>query len=406
MDISESISMAVRTLAANRLRSLLTVLGIIIGNASVIAMIGVGQGAQRYTTQQIQSLGTNLLFVMGGSGGDARRSSQQNSTLTLEDAEAIVDQVAVVREVAPQVNSQQLISSGATVTRNNITGTVPAYPLVRNAPASEGRFFTPVEVERQSRVAVLGAQAKEQLFGDRSPIGEVIRINNLSFEVIGVMQAKGATPGANPDEAIFIPITTAYYAVLGRSSPLGLIVNFMTVQVQDEASLPIAEYQITNLLRLRHKLLSGPDDFTVRNQKDTLDAATSVTQGLTILLAAAAGISLVVGGIGIMNIMLASVTERTQEIGLRKAVGASQLDIMQQFLIESVILSLMGGVLGTVVGAGAVLVISANTPLKSTVSPEAVILAVSVSAGIGLVFGVVPAQRAAGLDPIVALRNL
>ncbi|MDX2099111.1 MAG: ABC transporter permease [Leptolyngbyaceae cyanobacterium bins.59] len=405
MDISESINIAFRTLSANRLRSLLTVLGIIIGNASVIAMIGVGQGAQRYTTQQIQALGTNLLFVFGGSGGDARRS-QQASTLTLEDAEAILSQVSSVKDVAPQVNGQQLVSYGATVTRSSVVGTVPAYIPVRNMILAEGRFFTPVEVNRYSRVAVLGSQSARQLFGDRSAVGETIRLNNMSFDVIGVLEAKGATGGSNPDEAIFLPITTTYYTLLGRSSPYGLVISFMTIAIQDEANIPIAEYQITNLLRLRHKIFSGPDDFTVRNQKDTLEAAENVTQGLTILLAAAAGISLLVGGIGIMNIMLASVTERTQEIGLRKAVGASQMDVLQQFLIESVILSVVGGIIGTVVGAGAVIVISQNTPLKSEVSPGAVILAVGVSAGIGLVFGVVPAQRAARLDPIVALRNL
>lgn len=402
MDITESITMAVKTLSANRLRSLLTVLGIIIGNASVIAMVGVGQGAQRYTTEQLQSLGTNLLFVFGGSG-DARRGTSQN-TLVLADAEAIESQVPSVKEVAPQISSQTLVSYGSNANRTSVVGTTPSFVAVRNFPVGSGSFFTLPDLERNARVTVLGAQLAEELFGTRSPIGEDVRINNISFQVIGVMTAKGAASGSNQDENAFIPLTTASSLLVGKTSPYGIAVNFIAVSAQDENSVDIAEYQVTNLLRMRHKI-TGDDDFTVRNQKDTLQTANNVTGALTILLGATAGISLFVGGIGIMNIMLASVTERTSEIGLRKALGATQSDILQQFLIEAMILSLVGGIIGTVLGGGTIILVGIYTPLKAEISISAIALAISVSGGIGLFFGVIPARQAARLDPIVALRS-
>jgi putative ABC transport system permease protein len=403
MDISESVSIAVKTLSANRLRSLLTVLGIIIGNASVIAMVGVGQGAQKYTTQQLQSLGTNLLFVLPGSG-DVRRSAATN-TLMLSDAEAIATQIPAVADVAPQVNNQTLVSYQSNTSRSSVIGTTPSYPGVRSFPVATGRFLSPSEMDNNSQVVVLGTQLKQTLFGGRSPIGESIRINNLSFEVIGVMTEKGSGSGFNQDDTAFVPLKTAANLLAGRTNPRGISVNVIAVSATDDASVSVAEYQIANLLRLRHQL-TGPDDFTVRNQKDTLETANNVTGALTILLAATAGISLVVGGIGIMNIMLASVTERTSEIGLRKAIGASRMDILQQFLIEAIMLSLVGGVIGTGLGVGGIVLVAMNTPLQAEVSPEAIALAVGVSGGIGLFFGVVPAQRAAKLDPIEALRSL
>lgn len=405
MDISESIGMALKTLSANRLRSLLTVLGIIIGNASVIAMIGVGQGAQRYTTEQLQALGTNLLFIFP-STGDARRGSQGGgNTLMLSDAEAIARQIPSVRDVAPQISGQQLITYLGNATRTSVIGTTASYSVVRNAPVQDGRFLTPADVDTQGLVVALGSQLAQNLFGDRSPLGERIQINNIRFEVVGVMAEKGASSGGNQDEAAYIPISTMATLIAGRTSPQGISVNSISVSALDEASVDIALYQITNLLRVRHQI-TGADDFTVRNQQETLDAANNVTGALTILLASTAGISLLVGGIGIMNIMLASVTERTSEIGLRKAIGASQTDVLQQFLIEAVILALTGGVIGTVVGVGAVVIVGIYTPLQATVSVEAIALAVGVSGGIGLFFGVFPARRAARLDPIEALRSL
>lgn len=404
MNISESLNLAVKTLQANRLRSLLTVLGMIVGNAALVATVSVGQGAQRYTSDLLQNLGTKLLFVMSNTG-DARREAQQTNTLMLSDAEAIAAQIPSVKEVAPQINFPTLVSYGSEAIRTNAIGTNESFESVRSFPVAGGRFFTAFDLERHAEVAVLGAELAQRLFGTWSPIGERVRLNNTSFRVIGVMTAKGASSGSNQDEAIFIPITTMANQVAGRTSTNGIAVNFIAVAVQEDASLDIAQYQITNLLRLRHKI-SGADDFTVRNQKDIIRAANNVTGGLSLLLAVTAGICLVVGGFGIMNTMLASVTERTHEIGLRKAVGASQMDILQQFLIEAVLLALVGGLSGTGLGTAASLVIGIYTPFKAGISINAVILAIGVSSAIGLIFGVVPAQRAARLDPIVALRNL
>ena len=270
---------------------------------------------------------------------------------------------------------------------------------------AQGRFLTALDQERNTEVAVLGAQLAQELFRAGSPIGERVRLNNTSFRVVGVMTEKGSSSGNNQDESVFIPITTMAHLIAGRTSPNGTAVTFIAVAAQDDASLDIAQYQITNLLRLRHKI-SGADDFTVRNQKDIVNAATSLAGALALLLAVTAGISLLVGGFGIMNTMLASVTERTYEVGLRKAVGASQSDILQQFLTEAIILALAGGLIGTGLGVVATLVIGMYTPFQAGVSAGALILAISVSSGIGLIFGIVPAQRAAHLDPIMALRNL
>lgn len=380
-------------------------MGIIIGNASVVAMVSVGQGAQRYTSQLLQNLGTDLLFVIGNTG-DARRGTQQANTLTLSDAVAIGARIQSVKEVAPQINnSQTLVSHGGSAIRTNAIGTTPSFESVRSFPVAQGRFLTALDQERNAEVAVLGAQLAQELFRAGSALGERVRLNNTSFRVVGVMTEKGASSGNNQDESVFIPITTMAHLIAGRSSPNGTAVTFVAVAAQDDASLDIAQYQITNLLRLRHKI-SGADDFTVRNQKDIVNAATSLAGALALLLAVTAGISLLVGGFGIMNTMLASVTERTYEVGLRKAVGASQSDILQQFLTEAIILALAGGLIGTGLGVVATLVIGMYTPFQAGVSTGALILAISVSSGIGLIFGIVPAQRAARLDPIMALRNL
>lgn len=404
MNIFESTKMAVKTLTANKLRSTLTMLGIIIGNASVITMVGVGQGAQRYASEQFESLGPNVLFIIPGSDEARNRTFDIPRTLTLEDAEAIDSQVPTASAVAPQLQSQQPLVYGNKRSSSLVVGTNPEFLTVRDFEVERGRFFTDVDVQRNTQVVALGADVARKFFGDNEPIGQQIRIKNISFQVIGVMESKGAFLGNNQDDAVYIPITTMSNRISGDTSPYGTEVSFISVNARDEASVNAAQFQIRNLLRLRHKITTE-DDFTVRNQQDALEIVGNVTGALTLMLAAIAAISLFVGGIGIMNIMLVSVRERTHEIGLRKAIGASQQDILVQFIIEAIILSAIGGVIGTAIGAGGVMLVGATTPLKAGVSTTAILVAVGVSGGIGLFFGVFPARQAAKLDPIVALRS-
>lgn len=404
MDIFESVNMAVKTLTANKLRSTLTMLGIIIGNASVIAMVGIGQGAQRYAAEQFESLGPNVLFVIPGSDEARQRTFDVERALTLEDAEAIASQVPSVDAVAPQLQSQQPVTAGNRRISTLILGTTPDFTIVRDFDMEQGRFFSETDLQRNTRVVALGSDVSRRLFSNTNPIGQQIRIRNLSFEVIGVMESKGAFLGNNQDDAVYIPITTMSSRITGNTSPYGTEVTFISVTARDENSINAAQFQMANLLRLRHRVVNE-DTFTIRTQKDALEIVGNVTGALTLMLAAIAGISLFVGGIGIMNIMLVSVRERTQEIGLRKAIGASQSDILLQFMIEAVILSAIGGLIGTGIGVAGVSLVAVTTPLQAGVSAAAVIVAVSVSGGIGLFFGVFPARQAARLDPIVALRS-
>lgn len=404
MNFKETLQMATKTLVSNKLRSGLTMLGIVIGNASVIGMVGIGQGTQRLAAEQFESLGPNVLFVVPGNQSQRRNTFDLPKTLVLKDAEAIAAQVPTVTEVAPQINSQQVIAEGNQTKQVSIVGTTPEFLTVRSFDVAQGRFVGDVEIKSNARVAVLGSEIAERFFPNQNPIGKQIRIKNISFEIIGVMKAKGNFLGSNQDETVFIPLSTMANQIVGRTSPYGTQVSFISVSAKDEQSINAATFQIENLLRLRHKI-TGEDDFGVQTQKDILSIVGTVTNGLTLMLAAIAGISLLVGGIGVMNIMLVSVTERTQEIGLRKAIGAKEKDILTQFLIEAVILSAAGGIFGTVIGISGIMLVGTFTPLKAAVSPVAIVLAVGVSGGIGLFFGVVPAQRAAKLDPIVALRT-
>ncbi|HEY9627790.1 MAG TPA: ABC transporter permease [Coleofasciculaceae cyanobacterium] len=404
MDILESINMAVKTLTANKMRSTLTMLGIIIGNASVIMMVGVGQGAQRYASEQFESLGPNVLFIIPGSENAQSRSTEQPRTLTLEDAEAIASQVPSVSAVAPQLQNQLLVTYRNKKATTSITGITPEFTVVRDFNVARGRFITDLDVQRSNRVVALGSDLAQKLFAGSDPIGQEIRIRNISFQVVAVMEAKGAFLGSNQDDVALIPITTMSSRLVGRTSPYGTSISFINVNARDEASINAAQFQITNLLRRRHKVVDE-NDFTIRNQKDALELVGNVTGALTLMLAAIAGISLLVGGIGIMNIMLVSVRERTQEIGLRKAIGAAPNDILTQFMIEAIILSAIGGLIGTTIGVGGITLVGAVTPLKAGVSVPAILLAVGVSGGIGLFFGVFPARQAARLDPIVALRS-
>ncbi|MBD2682602.1 MULTISPECIES: ABC transporter permease, partial [Nostoc] len=269
---------------------------------------------------------------------------------------------------------------------------------------TQGRFFTDIDIKRQNQVTVLGEDLAQRLFGNLNPIGEQLRIKNSSFQVIGVFKGKGSSIGTNYDEAALIPVTTAANRIIGRNSPYGMSVDYMAVSARNAQSVDAAQFQIINLLRLRHKI-TGEDDFTINSQKEILQTVSQITSGLTIMLAAIAAISLIVGGIGIMNIMLVSVTERTQEIGLRKAIGATEQDILLQFIIEAIILSAAGGLIGTAISGGGILLLGALTPLEAGISHVAIAMTVGVSGSIGLFFGVVPARRAAKLDPIVALRS-
>lgn len=404
MNITESLKMASSTLLANKMRSSLTMLGIIIGNASVIAMVGIGQGAQQLAEDQFATLGPNTLFVVPGSQGSRRNTFTVPNTLVLADAEAIATQVPSVKEVAPQVSSRDLITYRNQNTNSQIFGITPEFLSVRSFAIDQGRFVNEFDLRRNNRIAILGSELAENLFRQQNPIGEKIRIKNVSFEVVGVMAAKGAFLGNNQDDTVFIPLTTMANQIVGRTSPYGLELSFISVSAQDENSIRAAQFQIENLLRLRHKI-NGEDDFGVQTQKDVLEIVGTVSGGLTIMLTAIAGISLLVGGIGVMNIMLVSVTERTQEIGLRKAIGAQENDILSQFLIEAVILSAMGGIIGTLIGVGGIVLVGIISPLQAAISPVAIVTAVGFSGGIGLFFGVIPARRAAKLDPIVALRS-
>src|SRR5919202_3749014 len=404
MDLVESIKMATTTLVANKLRRSLTILGIIIGNASVIAMVGIGQGAQRLASEQFETLGPNLLFIVPGSQQTRSTTLNLPKTLVLADAKAIANQVPSVKEVAPQINNRLLVTYRNRNTNTAITGTTPEFLPVRSFDVRRGRFITNLDLERNNQVVALGADLAEKLFGNSDPIGQTVRIKNASFQVIGVMVPKGAFLGDNQDDTAFIPLTTMANRIVGRTSPYGLELTFISATAKNQDSIGAAQFQIENLLRLRHKI-TDEDDFTVRTQKDVLKIVGTITGGLTLLLAAIAAISLLVGGIGVMNIMLVSVTERTQEIGLRKAIGAQERDILLQFLIEAVILSAAGGIIGTVLGISVIQVVAMVGPLKAGISPVAILLSVSVSGGIGLFFGVVPARRGGKIEPLFALRS-
>ncbi|MBE9046159.1 ABC transporter permease [Pleurocapsales cyanobacterium LEGE 10410] len=405
MNILESFKMATSTLVANKMRSSLTMLGIIIGNASVIAMVGVGQGAKNLASEQFESLGPNVIFVVPGSEEERRTTFNAPKTLVWSDAIAIKEQVPSVKEVAPQITASQLITYRNRNANEQIIGTTPEYLTVRSFEIDRGRFFSDVDLKRNQRVAVLGSEIADKLFPQQNPLGEKIRVKNINLEVVGVLEAKGSFLGNNQDRTVYLPLTTMANQIVGDTSPYGTQVSFISVAARDENSIRAARLQIENLLRLRHQI-TGEDDFSVRTQKDVLEIVDTITSGLTVLLAATAGISLLVGGIGVMNIMLVAVTERTKEIGLRKAVGAKSGDILWQFLIEATILSAAGGVVGTVVGITGIVIVGAVSPLAPTISPVAIVMAVGISGAIGLSFGVFPAQAAAKLDPIVALRSI
>ncbi len=397
-----TIRVALRAIAANPLRSVLTMLGVIIGVGAVVAMVSIGQGARQAVTEQVQSLGSNLLTVFAGTqqfGGVA--TTGQVRTLTREDGEAIQEEVANVTGVSAEIQRQAQVVFREQNVFTQVSGVTPEFPDVRNFHPGTGDFITEEDMRRRTKVAVLGQTVASALFPDTEPVGQQIKIRGVTFTVIGVMESKGATGFFDRDDIVFVPLSTAQRRLFGID-----YVRTIYVQVASPGAMEAAQASLTEVLRARHRL--GPerdDDFTIRSQADILQAFTGVSRTMTLLLGGIAAVSLIVGGIGIMNIMLVSVTERTREIGIRKAVGARTRDILVQFLIESVALSVSGGIIGILLGIIGSRLITRLAGWATLLSPQAVLLAFFFAVAVGVFFGLYPAQRAARLDPIEALRH-
>ena len=400
MNFLETVGMAAKTLTTNKLRSTLTMLGIIIGNASVIATIAVVQGAKQFAQQKIESFGPNQLTITA----DAYYRPGLNiekSELLLSDVEAIIALSPAVKAVAPQISKDLYLSYRDRTAKANVTGTTQGILYVRMLRVERGRFFDRIEQQQIAPVAVLGAGVARKLFGSSDPLGQSFLINQDSFHVVGILQSKGTFLGLNYDETVYVPITTMAERLSGKRSPNGIAIDYLELSARDRDSIRAAAFQVTNILTRRH----GKKDFRVDANKSVQDLMNQVTGALGLVLAIIAGISLLVGGIGIMNIMLVSVTERTQEIGLCKAIGATQQAILTQFLIEAIILSVAGGVIGVFIGVSGLLTIGFFTSWLVPIPFGAIILALGFSGSIGLIFGVAPARQAARLDPITALHR-
>jgi len=405
MIISDLFQETYSVLLSNKARSGLTILGIVIGIGSVIAMVSVGQGASSSIQSSIQSIGSNLVMIMPGAqrGVGMQVSSGRGSAQTLKqtDADAIQKEITLAKAVAPELSGRYQVTAKGKNTNTSVLGTTAAYPAVRNIEIAEGSFISDQNVRSMSKVAVIGPSARDDLFGgNANPVGQTIRIKKVDFKIIGVTKAKGGSGFSSQDDMIFIPLSTAQRFLAGSD-----YVTTISAQAVDQESMTAMQEQITSLLLNRHNI-SNPQlaDFSIMNQADIVASASSITNTLTILLGAIAGISLIVGGIGIMNMMLTTVTERTREIGLRKAIGAKKRDINLQFLTESVMLTFIGGIVGIFLGWLLSFGVTQFGGITTKISLMSILLAVGVSAAIGIIFGYYPARRAASLNPIEALR--
>ncbi len=390
---------ALKSLIANKLRSILAMLGIIIGVGAVIAMLAIGNGAQKQVLGQITAMGTNLLVVRPGQRGTGGVISGTQQNLTVEDAQSLRD-IEGIEAVSPVVGGSAQVKYLATNTRSNVQGVAPTYFKIRSFELDRGRFFSESEAENMGRVAVIGPVTEQTLFAGGDGVGETVKLEGINFLVIGVLKSKGDQGFFNPDDQVLIPYTTAMKNVFGLT-----FLREIDIQGTDDKALAKIETAVSEILRKRHRQKpDDQDDFQIRNQAEIMEAASTAIMTFTILLGSVAGISLLVGGIGIMNIMLVTVTERTREIGVRKAIGAKNRDILRQFLIESIIMTGLGGSIGALGGVGAAMLVRTLTSFPAMVTMSSVFLALGFSAAVGVFFGFYPAYRAAQLDPIEALR--
>ena len=403
MLFTELLKMAALSLIANKLRTLLTMLGIIIGVAAVIAMVSVGMGVKKNVVDSISRLGSNLLMVMPGSSnrGGVRGAAGSVITLTYDDAKAIKDKIKDVSYVSPTVQGSYQVVYGHENWNTTVTGVIPEYVDIQSMTLKSGLFFSEHDVEVRSRVAVIGTTVASNLFGEVNPVGKKIRVGNAPYTVIGLLASKGqSNMGQDQDDVVLIPLTTAQERLIGIT-----YVRSINVQVSDSDKMDNVQAQIETLLRQRHRIKKGAeDDFNVRNLTSLMETMNETTTMITLLLGAVASISLVVGGIGIMNIMMVSVTERTREIGIRKAIGATFNNVMLQFLIESTMISVIGGIIGIFLGIGLAKAISEFGNFTTVISALSIVVSFGFSLFVGIVFGMLPARKAAKLDPIDALR--